>query len=364
MKITIIGRGNAGCLSALHFAHYTNEQIELVYDSNTPTEYVGQASVLELPNLLWETLDVDLYNNPFYATIKSGILYENWGKKQEKIFHPFSLGSYGIHYDTRLMQDFILDRLSSRIKIKDKRINSYDEIDSDYIIDCTGFTKEHKGGNLGKEYTELVNPLNSVLLANINEHRFHPWTRAVATPDGWCFVIPLHDTVSLGYMYNSDITSRELAEDNFKELFDVDNIRDNFPFKCFLAKNPIQDERIILNGNRLFFLEPLESTAVQTYLYWNRQVFDWMTTRSKSSMVINEHIKTYTRRTQNFILWHYLNGSKYDTPFWEYAKTLSIDDPEFFRFLHLSRTNDKSSVDYGQWNYKSFRIWEDGISIR
>ena len=111
------------------------------------------------------------------------------------------------------MQDFILDRLYSRIKIKDKRINSYDEIDSDYIIDCTGFTKEHKGGNLGKEYTELVNPLNSVLLANINEHRFHPWTRAVATPDGWCFVIPLHDTVSLGYMYNSDITSRELAED-------------------------------------------------------------------------------------------------------------------------------------------------------
>ena len=77
MKITIIGRGNAGCLSALHFAHYTNEQIELVYDSNTPTEYVGQASVLELPNLLWETLDVDLYNNPFYAnanTLRSFIL--------------------------------------------------------------------------------------------------------------------------------------------------------------------------------------------------------------------------------------------------------------------------------------------------
>ena len=43
MKIVIIGRGNAGCISATHFAHYRNfidtkVEIELIYDSSIPPD--------------------------------------------------------------------------------------------------------------------------------------------------------------------------------------------------------------------------------------------------------------------------------------------------------------------------------------
>lgn len=359
MKISIIGKGNAGCLSALHFSHYTNEEVELVHDSRIPTEYVGQASVLELPNLLHNLLDVDLYNNPFNATIKSGILYEGWGKKNDKIFHPFSFGAYGIHYDTRLFQDFILEKLDSRISIEDKRVESYDDIDADYIIDCSGFNKKHRNGELAEGYSSLINPLNSVLLANINESRYHPWTRAVATPDGWCFVIPLHDTVSLGYLYNSNITSKEIAEDNFKELFDIDKVKDNFSFQCFLKDDPIEG-RVIANGNNLFFLEPLESTAVQTYIEWNRSIYDFIF-NCPTADEVSRHIKSYTRKTQNFILWHYLHGSRYDSPFWSYAKSLRIEDPEFYKFTNLTKDNKKEM--YAQWENNSFKIWKNGAVI-
>ena len=65
-KITILGRGNAGCLTALHYGYYTRNttdiSVELLYDPNIPTEKVGQATLLEPPKLLWEALGINWYN--------------------------------------------------------------------------------------------------------------------------------------------------------------------------------------------------------------------------------------------------------------------------------------------------------------
>ena len=52
MKIVIIGRGNAGCISATHFAHYRNfidtkVEIELIYDSSIPPVPTGQGTTLQ-----------------------------------------------------------------------------------------------------------------------------------------------------------------------------------------------------------------------------------------------------------------------------------------------------------------------------
>ena len=56
--------------------------------------------------------------------------------------------------------------------------------------------------------------------------------------------------------------SHEYLEANFKKIFKLakhnyylgDKVN-NFKFKNYLAKEPIQDN-VILSGNRLFFLEP------------------------------------------------------------------------------------------------------------
>ncbi|SVD70907.1 uncharacterized protein METZ01_LOCUS423761, partial [marine metagenome] len=112
VKITILGGGNAGCLTALHYGHHTrkisNIEIELIYDKNIPPEIVGQGTLIECPTLLWEALQIDWCNNPIQATPKTGILYENWGKKQEKIFHPFPFHTTALHYSPEKLQDTIL----------------------------------------------------------------------------------------------------------------------------------------------------------------------------------------------------------------------------------------------------------------
>ena len=212
--------------------------------------------------------------------------------------------------------------------------------------------------------------MNAVILAE--DGRRDPkanWTRAVATPDGWCFVIPnTSNTNSYGYLYNEQITSYERAKENFEKLFKV---KSNYQFKFnqYIAKTPIINNRIILGGNRLFFLEPMEATAIAAYLNWTRKVWDWIIDDIATPEQITSKFYKYINETKTFINWHYMYGSKYDTPFWKYANRLvSIEDPLFHKMLEqvknssmVELTNQSREV-YGQWDAYSFKYWYDGMT--
>tara|TARA_B100000029_G_scaffold484548_1_gene536886 strand:- start:1785 stop:2927 length:1143 start_codon:yes stop_codon:yes gene_type:complete len=375
MKITVLGKGNAGCLTALYYSYYTRNQkdihIELIHDPDIPPEKVGQATVLEPPGLLWKALGINWYDNPIDATPKLGILYENWGKKNHKFFHPFPLNDVTIHYTPSRLQDVILE--SGYFDVKEKHIDDYNQIDSDFIFDCRG------GAYNQDDYYDLINPVNSVLLGESNSKECDiNWTRAVATPDGWTFVIPkTTQNTSYGYLYNDKITSIEEASANFEKLFDFSKgeieKKTSLKFNNYIAKRPIIDDRIILGGNRLFFLEPLEATAIQAYLFWAQRTFWWIIDkRYKPNFAIEEFYK-YTSQLQNFILWHYVFGSKYNTPFWRYAQEFTINDDEFHKivfaikkFSLIDIIDDRIDIGvsphgYGQWMPWSFKNWYEGM---
>ena len=376
MKITILGRGNAGCLTALYYSYYTRNQknihIELLHDPDISPERVGQATVLEPPGLLWKALGINWYDNPIDATPKLGILYENWGKKNHKFFHPFPLNDITLHYTPSKLQDVILE--SEYFNVEEKHINDYNQIDSDFIFDCRG-----RHTNKQDDYYNLINPVNSVLLGESNSKECDiNWTRAVATPDGWTFVIPkTTQNTSYGYLYNDKITSIEEASANFEKLFDFSKgeieKKTSLKFNNYIAKRPIIDDRIILGGNRLFFLEPLEATAIQAYLFWAQRTFWWIIDKRSNPNFATQEFYKYTTQLQNFILWHYVFGSKYNTPFWRYAQEFTINDDEFHKivfaikkFSLIDIIDDRIDIGvsphgYGQWMPWSFKNWYEGM---
>ena len=376
MKITVLGRGNAGCLTALYYSYYTRNQkdihIELIHDPDIPPEKVGQATVLEPPGLLWKALGINWYDNPIDATPKLGILYEYWGKKNHKFFHPFPLNDITLHYTPSKLQDVILE--SEYFNVEEKHINDYNQIDSDFIFDCRG-----RHTNKQDDYYNLINPVNSVLLGESNSKECDiNWTRAVATPDGWTFVIPkTTQNTSYGYLYNDKITSIEEASANFEKLFDFSKgeieKKTSLKFNNYIAKRPIIDDRIILGGNRLFFLEPLEATAIQAYLFWAQRTFWWIIDKRSNPNFATQELYKYTTQLQNFILWHYVFGSKYNTPFWRYAQEFTINDDEFHKivfaikkFSLIDIIDDRIDIGvsphgYGQWMPWSFKNWYEGM---
>ena len=153
-------------------------------------------------------------------------------------------------------------------------------------------------------------------------------------------------------------------------MFDVE-IKKNIHFHNYVAKEPVTDGRIFKNGNRLFFLEPLESSSTQTYLEWVKISLQYILGKIENP---SELIHKYIAQNQNFILWHYGYGSKYDSDFWDYAGSLVFDDPDFDQYFEYSKNtswNDIIPDQYGgmtesglyaQWPAYSFKTWYEGMT--
>ena len=361
MKISVVGGGNAGVFTALLFA-FQGKEVELIYNPDIVPERVGQATLIDPPRMLWNALGFNWYNNPIHATFKSGILYEGWGNINDKIFHDFPADTLAMHYCPWEMQKYILNSGLFNVVEEDKDPK---DIDADLVFDCRGKPDDYSN------YEDLVNPINACLLARPNWDTSKTfWSRHVATPDGWTFIIPTHPSspsndYCVGYCYNKDITSKENAEKNFLCMFDVE-LQHHVEFKNYVAKNPVVDDRIILNGNRLFFLEPLEASSTQTYVEVARYVLNY------GIEGLPNKVHQYIIQNQKFILWHYQSGSKYNTSFWNYAQSLSFDDEVFDMWLEKSKkslmydimkvVNSDPLCKYGQWTPYAFKVWHNGIT--
>ena len=373
-KVSVVGGGNAGCITALYLSWFKRDlEVELIYNPDIPCERVGQATVLDPPKLLWAATGFNWYHNPIHATFKSGILYEGWGQVNEEVYHGFPANGMAMHFCPWEMQKHVLN--SGHFKVIESEVLDVNNIDADYVFDCRGKPEDYS------EYDDLINPTNAAILAKPKWNTTEAfWSRHVTTPDGWTFIIPTHsDSPShnycVGYCYNSDITSKKDAENNLLSMFDVE-VKKHLSYKNYLAKNPIIDERIFLNGNRLFFLEPLESSSVQAYVECARYFVDYIITKKERVEQAAHSAKQYIRQLQNFVLWHYQFGSKYDTPFWNYAKKLSFSDKFFNAMVEYCKQTTKRDIlpkgfggstsnasQYGQWPANSFKIWQDGMTI-
>ena len=383
MKISIVGAGNAGCFTALYYSWYGRKEdleVELIHDPNIPPEEVGQATLLGAPELI--STKFNYYDNYIHATPKTGILYEGFGKVNEKFIHAFPTNTLAMHFCPCELQKFALE--SGRFNVVEDNVDPKD-VDADYVFDCRGTPKDFTG------YTPLKSPVNAAILGKPKWDSKELWSRHVATPDGWAFVIPMDESSpshngAVGYLYNNKITKTEDAKKNFGQIFDVEVKREK-TFKSYLHMNPI-DDRVILQGNRLFFLEPMESTATETYLDWARATFRAIILKEHTKDDAIKDMKKYIRQVQNFILWHYQFGSKYDTPFWDHAKTMLFHDPLFDKFLNKATTlkleeleevtfsatynsgvtwkNDhyrSATFGYAVWPLMSFKNWHEGMTL-
>ena len=386
MKIVIIGAGNGGVWTALHYAYHSRKaeeiEIELIHDPEIDSFPVGQALFPGQSALLYAACDISWYSNEVRATPKLGILYENWSKGTPNLYHEFPFDQIAMQADPKYLQRYILN--SGLFVVKEGNVTDLDTVDADVIFDCRG--------NIGKdniEYESLYSPVNSVLLAvGPPPEKPQLWSRHVATPNGWTFVIPnTTETLSYGYLYNSNITSIEEAKINFREVFPEakgsysqhfehrDEII-NLPFESYIAKNPIRIDsngrKIILNGNRLAFLEPMESTAIGFYHAVAIFALDWI--RGKDNVdaaLVVANIKKMIHEIHTFTSWHYTKGAVYDTPFWRSAQVQTsamFEQPDelFQNIVDLAKITDYVDVDitfkgrYGLWPAASIKRWYDG----
>jgi len=341
-KLAIVGAGNAGCIAALHFkCHAPDLQIDLYHnEENHPIELVGQGTTKPVAQLLSYALDSDWFNNKIGATLKTGILYKNWGTKKAEFFHDFyTMDQVAFHYTPAKLSDCVLS--SGFFNVKEQEINDPDnEIDADFIIDCRG---RKAVGDKGK--VSLSNPINAVLLSSLPKKELI-WTEAEATPNGWTFTIPTEDKLSLGYLYNYACTSKEDAMKDFEERFRVEEIEHAMTFQPYSLVSPFYNLTRAISGNQCAFIEPLEATASGLYLYITKLVYDHFINKKRIAEC-QFQFQIEVKSIEQFILLHYNTGSPFKSRFWDIATKLPYEQ----------LIPPKEGETVGQWGKKSFDIW-------
>jgi len=364
-KIVVVGKGTAGVLTFNHFNYYTDAQVICYYDSNTKEQSVGEGSQLPLPQELNATLGLEFHNvkELFDSTFKTAIKYEGFGKTD--YMHTFDMPNLSIHFNASELQKYIFNKFSKQFI--EKEISSYDDIDADYIIDCTGKPKDFTDYHIA-EYI----PVDTALIKQCYVKEPFDYTLTKARPYGWVFGIPLQNRVSFGYLFKSSINSKEEIEK------DLDNLLNELGYTTYTDAKVIKfdnyyrkinyTDRVFYNGNASFFLEPMEATSLTTVDRINRNIFD-IITYNISLDNSNKAYQDWFKECQDVITLHYLGKPRFDTEFWNYAHNLAQDcwsNPSN-KLLDILNNLDNPNYEmydvYGTWYQSGFKQNMKGLGI-
>ena len=371
-KIAIIGAGTAGSYSIGHFLHKTDWDIDWYFDPTIKPQAVGEGSTLHFPFTLYQQFGFDYRSlKEVKGTHKVGIRKINWGKFNRDFTHIFPPGSVGYHFNANELQAWIYDSVksNSRIKVINEKVVNHDDIDSNYIMDCSGkpsdYTEYHMSDTI---------PVNSVYVTQCFwDNPTFNYTLAQAMKHGWVFGIPLLNRCSIGYMYNNNISSLEEVKEDVKFIFKEheltpSDITNSFSFKNYYRKLNFKD-RVAYNGNASFFLEPLEATSIATmhYIhklsvaYWNKEF---------PHNVINHNYNIFLKQISNMIMLHYAAGSIFDSAFWRFAQPLGqahleemYNDRRWKEIYTKYNTGDFAGPEYGIWTATNFDLNFRGLGI-
>lgn len=379
-KLTIIGRGTAGCLAAAYFSKQTQWQIDWIYDPNIKQQAVGEGTDLTVPTRLADDLDFNVVDlQKINGSPKLGIRKMNWGNASKDFTHDFPAPTHGYHFNAVMLQDYIINLLSSnnRIQIKHDHIHRHEDLDTDFVLDCSG-----KPANLDDYEIRNEIPVNAVSVKQCywDGMRFTQ-TLTIARPYGWVFGIPLLNRCAIGYMYNSNINTLEEVQSDAENIYKEFNLipsqdGNQFTFKNYVKKNNFFDN-IAYNGNASFFLEPLEATSLTCVNRNNSRALE-VFNKTNTAKNANETFRYDMNTISNMIMMHYFAGSQFDTDFWKEAKKradetmmLARSDNRFVEMINACNLEGKkrdlkfsSLKDYSTWPPRSFLINLQNLGIK
>jgi tryptophan halogenase len=285
-SITVVGGGTSAWLTASYLVSKCSPDVNITVIDKFDGSPVGVGEATLIPFLSFMEkcgFPEKEWFNEIDATIKGGILFENWQIDGENIWHPFSYAKFGSNYDNNLslwsntqhlnfvdyglpdyelyiankkvnlesvksiarhidcgkLVKFIKEKLQDKISfinsevvdvvknndgyIASIKLKNNQQIKSDLYIDCTGFKKVLSNDSIK---VDLSNRLfcDTAIAGHIpykdRKIELHPYTASDAVEHGWIWKIPVKSRIGSGLVFNRSITDIETAKDYFVKYWD------------------------------------------------------------------------------------------------------------------------------------------------
>ncbi len=279
-KVVIFGAGTAGTIVSTYLKSFFDKNIEVdvIYNHNNRGINVGESTTTNILSYLDQVkiTPKDLVQNT-NSTIKLGIKFKNWTKKNQYYYHNFLddsldfsdpkclLSAYGIannkhdggktysnslcdknqipnrakflhgmHINTLEFGKYVESQYARNINFQHGIIQdvivSNNQIDfvlledgrkiyADLFLDATGFSRVlfSKLNSTWIDKTDYV-PVDSAIPFYIQKTYNHiePYTLAEATDSGWVWQIPLSNRYGSGYLYSTQFLSDDEASKKYQ----------------------------------------------------------------------------------------------------------------------------------------------------
>ena len=353
-RIAVVGRGTAGSIAAASVTRLhpdRDHELHHIYDSRIPVIGVGEGS---WPSLVQELhkltqLSHETIQRRLKGTRKYGVSFEGWGRRNRHFTHFFTPQqvSYAYHLSADLLADLLHESTRARhidAKVLDiKKVEGGAQVEFegraperyDLVFDARGFPRDlHPDRHIDISFiptnTALIRRCPPIMREEGSGPALqHTYTRAVARPHGWIFVIPLTVHTSCGYIFNRDVSSLSEVESDFDEFLETDGVtefepRAVIPFPNFIHRD-LYDGAVARVGNAAFFMEPLEATAIVSAQLQIGMILHVRLNRSvkhleRDAPVVNRFLVSNMLCYGLFVGWHYSCGSRHDSEFWRYAR--------------------------------------------
>jgi len=229
--------------------------------------------------------------------------------------------------------------------IKSIVMESGDEVEGDFFIDCTGFRAALIEKALGVGYEDWSHwlPMNrAVAVQTRSTGVIKPYTRSIARQAGWQWRIPLQHRVGNGHVYCSDYMSDDEAQAILVENLDGDMLFDPRVIRFQTGRRKkMWEKNCVALGLSSGFLEPLESTSIHLFQIAATRLIQYFPFNG-SNPALADHFNRLASEEfesiRDFIILHYHATRRDDTAFWRDRQTSDIPDTLRHR-LDLYRAN-------------------------
>ena len=328
MNISIIGKGTSSIITMLVLLQ-KGHNVTVFYDPDTSPINVGESTTPQIQNLILDVLGISIHQlvDEDIFSYKMGINFVNWGTGN-KFHHNFTQSNVAHHFETKTFNHYIHKYLEDRklvTYIPERVISiSYEgehvtvnEKTFDFAINCAGWEKDE---NYIEPFFKTVNSAQLFVdeLEYDNTHTLH-----LATEDGWQFGLPFpkRGYFKCGYLYDNNLISHDEVKDKLdKDVYEV------FSWNPRYAKEIITHPRIALNGNRLFFLEPLQALSLfytYTFAHLICEYLDNVCQETKDNINYKYNVNMW--EYQLALAYHYQYGSVYPSNFWTNVQSNALN---------------------------------------
>jgi hypothetical protein len=379
MKIAVLGVGTVGIMSICHALRWLcphEGTVTSIYDPSIPIFGIGETTQPGFLQFLYEGTNFTLLSDgdKLDATFKLGGTWNGW--RNTVLNASLTPPSSAMHFNNHKLKDFCFERFEqlwgNKFNTIEGSIESVTNIGSaaqvsinhqiynfDFLIDCRGAPTNWSEYNVINDFT-----VNRCLLNIIDKPGNWNTTINQAHSNGWMFGIPLKSRQGWGYLFNDNITSEDDAILDIEKMYNTSNLElKDFKFRSYYA-HEFFDGRILKNGNRALFFEPLEGTAGYFYETVLRTMYDYI----NHQCTINEFNNNLTLAAidlKNFVCYVYQGGSNFESNFWNETslkcKNILSNDLRWSNTVmsinrNISTNNYSNSV--GRWSIPHWLMWD------